>query len=66
MDWIKTTSSGSQNLAKWGRRNSISSSLTVKKAYELLGIPARASLAVHPGEHEFHQGLCQEWFDQWL
>jgi pimeloyl-ACP methyl ester carboxylesterase len=39
---------------------------TVKKAYELLGVPARASLAVHPGKHDYHHGLCQEWFAQWL
>jgi hypothetical protein len=39
---------------------------TVKKAYELLGVPERCLLRVHSGAHDYHHHLTQEWFARWL
>ena len=39
---------------------------TVSKAYTLLGVPERCSLAVHSGVHEYRHEYTQEWFTQWL
>lgn len=39
---------------------------TVQRAYDLLGVPERCSLAVHPGGHAYNHALSQAWFGQWL
>lgn len=39
---------------------------TVERAYSLLDMPDRCSLAVHPGAHAYNHRLSQEWFAQWL
>lgn len=39
---------------------------TVQRAYDLLGVPERCSLTVHPGEHVYHHAMSQEWLGQWL
>jgi hypothetical protein len=39
---------------------------TVQRAYELLGVGDRCSLAVHPGEHRYDHALSHEWFARWL
>ena len=39
---------------------------TVRRAYALLGVEERASLAVHEGAHAYNHQMSQEWFGQWL
>jgi hypothetical protein len=39
---------------------------TVQRAYDLLGVTDRCSLAVHPGEHAYNHAMSHEWFGQWL
>jgi dienelactone hydrolase len=39
---------------------------TVERAYGLLGLGERASLAVHPHGHAHSHALSQDWFRRWL
>lgn len=39
---------------------------TIQRAYEVLGVPERCSLAVHGGEHAYNHAFSQEWFARWL
>jgi hypothetical protein len=39
---------------------------TVQRAYDLLGVSDRCSLAVHPGAHAHNHALTLEWFARWL
>ncbi len=39
---------------------------TVQRAYRLLGVEERASLAVHEGAHAYSHELSQAWFAKWL
>lgn len=36
------------------------------RAYELLGVGERCSLAVHPGPHGYNHRMSHEWFGKWL
>jgi dienelactone hydrolase len=39
---------------------------TVRQAYNLFDADDSISLVVHPGEHAYHHGLSQEWFNAFL
>jgi dienelactone hydrolase len=39
---------------------------TVRRAYGLLGVPERCSLAIHPGGHAYHHQASHQWFGAWL
>jgi hypothetical protein len=39
---------------------------TVRRAYQLLGVEEKCSLAVHPGEHAYNHALSHEWLGKWL
>ncbi|MGC9455297.1 MAG: alpha/beta hydrolase family protein [Phycisphaerae bacterium] len=39
---------------------------TVRRAYGLLGVEDRCSLAVHPGPHAYSHELAAEWLQRWM